>query len=244
MSGCLERHPRGSGKEVLRQEGVPTSLGKDIPFPSSEQILRDATKEYKNNLGNSELLTKFMCAFWQEAGQKIGKNYTVSKFPLKSEEIKERTKNGQMAIFVPAEVSRVDLGRMFPKMKSWAVQEKNLAVDTINNSGWLWIETSVDAPNRNTTQRQLEEKFKKEKKQGQSLRNYIVGSQISKLLTDKYFDQRVTWSRLLVSYRGCWVLGARFNSVGCLSVNSDWFPGFCNENVGGRSEEVVYFTRK
>ncbi|MCJ7805432.1 hypothetical protein MUP46_02200 [Patescibacteria group bacterium] len=201
--------------------------------------LKQVVEAYGRDRCNPELLTQFMYAFWAEAGQRIGKEYVVSEFPLKSQEIKERIKNGQMAIFVPAEVSRIDLGKMFPKMGGWVVQEENSVVDGVNNFGWLWIEDSVDSPNRNTTQRQLEKKFKKEKRQGQSLRSYIVGSQINKLLNDKYFDGGQIWSRLLGSCRGDGVLISGFGSRGDLSVHSFLYPEDRDEFVGGRSEEVV-----
>ncbi|MCX6706031.1 MAG: hypothetical protein NTV24_02910 [Candidatus Woesebacteria bacterium] len=215
--------------------------GKDVPFPTSEQTLslEEATSEYKNSLNSPESLTRFMRSFWLGAGQRIGEEYIVSKFPLKSQEIKERTKNGQMAIFCPAEVSRVDLGRMFPKMGSWAVEESNSAVDTINNSGWLWIESSIDAPNRNTTEKQLGDTLKKAKRQGQSLRTYIIGGQISKLLTGRYFDEGPTWSRLLGSCDEGPVLCANFYSLGDLRVSSALSPGGRDGDLGGRSEEVI-----
>lgn len=213
--------------------------GKDIPFPSLEQTLslEKATREYKNNPSKPESLTRFMRSFWVEAGQRIGKEYIVSEFPLKSQEIKERTKNGQMAIFVPAEVSRVGLGKMFPKMGSWAVAEGNSVVDVVNNSGWLWIESSIDAPNINTTEKQLKDIFKKTKRQGQSLRTYIIGGQISKLLTDKYFDQGLTWSRLPGSCGRGGILRSGFGSDGPLNIRSGLLPGYHVESLGGRSEE-------
>lgn len=201
--------------------------------------LEEVKREYRNSPTNPELLTQFYAAFWLDAGQRIGKGHVVSEFPLQSKEIKERTKNGQMAIFVPANVNKVDLGRMFPKMGSWVVAEGNSVVDTINNSGWLWIESSVDAPNRNTTEKQLEDIFKKAKRQGQSLRTYIIGGQIAKLLTDQYFDQGPNWSRLLGSCRGGRVLDSRFHSVGSLYVYSHLHPGYHHEFIGGRSEEAI-----
>lgn len=201
--------------------------------------LEEATREYKNSLSRPESLTRFMRSFWAEAGQRIGKEYVVSEFPLKSQEIQERTKNGQMAIFVPDEISLVDLGRMFPKMESWAVAEGNSVDDRISNSGWLWIESSIDAPNRNTTEEQLEDIFKKVKRQGQSLRTYIIGGQISKLLTDKYFDEGSNWSRLLGSCVGDRVLCPDFRSDGRLDVHSILRSWLSEWNLGGRSEKVI-----
>lgn len=213
---------------------------KDIPFPSGQILsLEQAARENKNKFTNSELLTQFMRAFWQEAGRRIGRSIVVDNFPLTAKEIKEKQGKGYMPIFVPVEVGRVDLGKMFPEMGSWAVQEGNSAVDTINNSGWLWIEASVDAPNLKTTQGQLEEKFKKERRQGQSLRTYIIGGQISKLLTDKYFDEGPTWSRLLGSRNDGGVFNANFDSGGCLGVHSRLDPEHHQGRLGGRSEEVI-----
>ena len=40
------------------------------------------------------------------------------------------------------------------------------------------------------------------------------------------------------------VLNANFNSGGNLNVNSNLNPENCNENLGGRSEEVLYFRQK
>ena len=118
-------------------------------------------------------------------------------------------------------------------------------VDTTNNSGWLWIESSVDAPNRNTTQKQLEEKFEKKGIQGQSPTTYIVGSQISKYLNCFYFDSLRTSSRLL----GCHYEAKFFNGLspivrtdpdGKLEVSS-WFtePTDHDVGIGGRSEEKI-----
>ena len=215
--------------------------GKDIPFPPSEQTLslEEATREYKNKPTDPECLTQFMQSFWQEAGQRIGKNIIVDNFPLTSKEIKEKQEKGYMAIFVPEGVTLVDLGGMFPQMKSTAVQEGNSIEDVVNNSGWLWVEASGDAPNRNTTQGQLEKKFKKEGKQGQSLKTYIIGGQISKLLTDKYFDQRQTSSRLLDSSWGGRVLRAYFESGGYLFVGFHLDSEDSCVLMGGRSEEVI-----
>ncbi|MBU0998421.1 hypothetical protein KJ570_02755 [Patescibacteria group bacterium] len=244
MLGYLDREGKrmenpkfSAGARILRK----LNGGKDIPFPTSEQTLslEEATSEYKNKPTNSELLTQFMRSFWQEAGQRIEKNIIVDKFPLTAKEILEKRGKGYMAIFVPEGVNRVDLGKMFSKMKSCAVQKENSVEEAINNSGWLWVEVSVDAPNRNTTQRELKEKFKKERKQGQSLITYIIGGQISKLLTGEYFDEGSTWSRLLGSCHRGGVFCAAFRPDDGLNVSSHWNPGYFNESMGGRSEKVI-----
>jgi len=204
------------------------------------ESLEEATREYKSGLTSPDNLTHFMCRFWTEAGQRIGKEYVVSDFSQTSQEIQERAKNGQMAIFVPDGVSLTDLGKMFPEMDSRVVAEGNSVENKISGSGWLWIESSIDSPNKNTSEEQLKDIFKKVDRQGQSLRTYIVGSQISKLLTGKYFDEGSNWSRLLNSSVGDnMVLCPRFLSNGRLKINSilrSWLKVW---DLGGRSEEVV-----
>jgi hypothetical protein len=230
MAGRTEREIKNSEKNVL-------SL-------NSEQVLnlKQVTEEYKIKPDNPELLTKFMRSFWQETGRRIEKNCIVSEFPLSSEEIKKRGENGQMAIFVPAEVTRIDLGKMFPKMTAWPVKKGNLNYDMVDSSGWLWVEASIDAPNRNATQEQLEKIFKREKKQGQSLRTYIIGGQISKLLTNEYFDEGPTRSRIPST-----INEYASELVACFRPNGDlhtgpwtsWYLKPYDEDMGGRSEEMI-----
>jgi hypothetical protein len=243
MLNYIERELRRSGKEGPARiaSELLAVLGKDIAFPSERTLnLEQVIKEYKENPNDPQLLTDFMFAFWTKLlHQDAEQIFTVDAFPLTSKEIKEKREKGYMPIFVPVEVDLVDLGRMFPKMGSRAAREGNSIVDVVKNSGWLWIEASIDAPKLDTTQGQLEKKLKKEGKQGQSLRTYIAGGQISKLLTDKYFDQGPTWSRLLGSCHGGKVLHAYFDSDGRLNVHSHWRPGDHRESMGGRSEEVI-----
>ena len=242
----LERWIDGQGKNG---NSVAVEMGKvllknfgDISSEQPESKLSDldkAVSEYKNDPSNPEKLTQFMSAFWQEAGQRIGKSYTVEAFPLTSKELKERKERGEMAISVPQGISRVDLGKMFPKMGSWSVEEGNSAKDIKDNFDCLWIESAVDAPNLNTTEAMLDEIAREKGKDGQSLRSYIIGAQISKVLVGKYFDEGATSSRLPGSRDGGRVLSASFDSGGSLSVGSYCFPGAHNGLLGGRFEEVV-----
>lgn len=246
MLNYIERELRQSGKEGPAQivSGLHAVLGKDIPFPTSERTLslEQATREYKDNPANPELLTRFMHAFWQDAGQRIGVSVTVDPFPLTAREIKEKQRKGYMAIFVPDGLDRETLGRMFPKVGGSAVREGHSTFNVAQNSGWLWIEASIDTPNKNTTQGQLEERFKKARKQGQTLKTYLVGSQVSKLLTDSYLDEGPTWSRLVSFLDGDTgrVLSFGFNPSGSLLVNAGIGPGDHNRGwLGGRSQEVI-----
>jgi len=211
-------------KEVFRK-------GERIDFPSS-------IEKYNNNPGNPRLLTQFMRSLWKNAGGRIGKEYPVENFPSTSKEIKVRGKNGQMAIYIPYGVTYKDLSKMFPKIQIQMYLE-DTPIDTTNNSGWLWIERSINAPNMGISQRGLEEILKREKKEGQPLRTYIVGSIVSLLLEGEYFDQRFnTWSRLQGScYKNSHINAFFYNDL--LNVSPVRFPGATFGNLGGRSEEVV-----
>ncbi|MDP3994460.1 MAG: hypothetical protein Q8P91_01345 [bacterium] len=198
-----------------------------------EREFRKSGKEYKDQPFNPELLTESIRAFWEEAGHRIGKNIVVDKFPLGAEKIKEeREQRDRMAIFVPDNVNWEDLGKIFPEIGNWGLALGNPPFDIINNSGWLWIEASVDAPNRYITP--------KEGSQGQSLKTYIIGSQISKLLTGKYFDQDGTSSKLL----GCFT--AKGSAIRCRFEKHGYLVTFYrlsskeeDGKVGSRFEEKV-----
>lgn len=216
------------------------TLINDINPPMSTDIERKLRLEkYKDNPTSPELLTQFMRSFWQDAGQRIGKSYVVDEFPLTAMEIRESQKAGYMAIYVPNGVSIKDLGRMFPDMSSWSVEGDDSVVDVVNNFGWLWIEASIDTPNRGTTQIILEQKFKREQKQGQSLRTYVVGRQICKLLTGRYFDEGGNSSRLLGSYFGDRALCGSSSPSGNRNIEAFLDPLYQSEYLGGRSEELI-----
>lgn len=103
--------------------------------------------------------------------KKLYRSTHVSNLLLTGKEIKRELESGYMYICMPAGVNREDLGKMFPEMKCWAVEEGDQIVDLISNSG----------------EKQLEEIFKGQERQGDSLSTYIIkGSTWSKLLNCRY----------------------------------------------------------
>jgi len=209
-------------------------------------------------------LTKIMSYFWEISGQRIGKKYKVDKFPSTVEDIREKNeKEGRIPIFVPHEINLIDLGRIFTFLGSRYARSKVVAalgskyiaegspvIDTVNNFGWLWVEGSNLAPNRGASPKELEDMFRMQGRQGQSLRTYIVGGLIRKFFMGDFFDtqpifeergSRKTSSMLLGSSIEGRFIHAEFSTF---SVDRAllMFPIgglYSNRDVGGRSEEVI-----
>jgi len=200
-------------------------------------------------------LAKAMRYFWEISVKRIGKTYKVDKFPSTAEDIKEKLKEGRIPIFVPHEINLIDLGRIFTFLdsKSKYLAEGSPVVDNVNNFGWLWIERSITTPNKGASPKELEEMFRMQGRQGQSLRTYIIGGLMHKFFELGYFDAGVpsiglgktTKSILLGSSVEGRVLHAGFSmfsayqvlhvSTGTLGYTSD----IHTPDVGGRSEEVI-----
>jgi len=212
------------------------SKGPEILVTGGEDI----PEEYKNNPNSPELLTQFMRVFWQEAGQRIGKSYVVDEFPLTAEDLGERQKEDRMAIFVPHDVSRHDLVEIFPKMGSGATQQ-GLSIDNEAGAGWLWIESSDYNLRKYLNSEEISKGFL-----GQSLRTYIIGSQIRKLLTRRYFDQAGSDVSQLTGHSP-WefrTLLAKFSYDGRLSVwdRSEWSCRGASSDLeisGYRTEQLI-----
>jgi hypothetical protein len=212
-------------------------------------------------------LTKAMSYFWEISGQRIGEKYRVDKFPSTVEDIREKkAKEGRIPIFVPHEINLIDLGRIFTFLGSKYAGSKGVAdfgskyiaegspvIDTVNNFGWLWVEGSNLATNRGKSPKELEDMFRMQGRQGQSLRTYIVGGLINKFFMGNFFDTqpifeergtRKTSSMLLgSSIEGCFI-NAKFSTfsidrallVSPIRLGLGFYP---NRDVGGRSEEVI-----
>jgi len=190
------------------------------------------TPEY-NKYPTEPTPLQFMYDFWQEAGLRIGKSYVVDDLLLTGKEIERKLENGYMYSFAPAGVSKEDLGKMFPEMRCWAVEEGNQVVDLVSNSGWFSTEVSINTPHLGITEKQLGKMLKEQERQGDSLRTYITRGQILKLLIGMYPDQGSTWSILPNScYQGK-ILKARFRSDGHLQVNT-LLNTYSLNNVGTR----------
>ena len=217
-----------------------SNQGDESIFCASEKLVR-LIETYQKSPGSRELLSRFTVAYWKEAGNRIGKNFQVDNFPLTSQDLIEKQNEGLMAIFVPQGITRDDLLRIYPKMGMYATCQR-LSIDNIRGLGcWLWIEASST-----NLRKTLDSRDASKGVFGQSLRTYIVGGQISKLLTGRYFDEKgLTVSELLGHQP--WerrILIAGFNSDGHLSTWSreEWScrGAICELKISGyRTEPVI-----
>ncbi len=251
-------------KKQLR--GDNTSIPKEFRFSSDFIAPREIWGIYEWIIRPDlpKKLTKAMSYFWEISGQRIRKKYKVDKFPSTVEDIREKKdKEGRIPIFVPHEINLIDLGRIFAFLGSRYAGSKGVAdygskyiaegspvVDTVNNFGWLWVEGSNLAPNRGASPKELEDMFRLQGRQGQSLRTYIVGGLITKFFMGNFFDtqpifeergSRKTSSILLGSSIEGSFIHAEFStfSIDRALIASPIGSLYSNRDVGGRSEEVI-----
>lgn len=231
----VERKP----KEVVVSDLAQISAPKELSVRGSDKIftLKQAKEEYLRN-PTPESATQFNDFFWAEACRAEGKGreIVIPNLP-KTVELKK----GEIQFFDPLEVSLVDLGNMFPKIKkSWVIKEGAKIVDNNDNSGYFSTEMVFDAPYRNTKKGQLVETLKQEGLQQMSLKHYIIFGQMMYVLEGKYPDQR-TWSRLGSDY-GCYgyaAIRARFNPGGSLDAVPRLIAGHNFKTLGGRGEREI-----
>jgi hypothetical protein len=191
-------------------------------------------------------MTGAMRSFWEMCGRTLGRKYRVEKFPLKWEDIVDKFHENRVAIFIPPEVTLPDLAKLFPNLKSKYLSDPGLVVNKVNNSGWLWIDQSPIAPNREASVDELEALFLQQGRQGQSLRTYVIGAVMSKFFNGKHFDENIymgmnqqdTSSMLLGSCsEGGYILAdinTYYNSlVICPAIKGR------DKDVGGRSEQAI-----
>ena len=130
------------------------------------------------------------------------------------------------------------LGKVYPKMNSYSVKEDSPIKDKEAKSGWVDVEMDIDSPNTDTKEDDLEKLFKYQGRKGMRLSTYIWTGQASKVLTGEYFDQGSTYSRLLSSSSGGYVVDAYFSPDGRLGVRWYLSPAVHHPLLGGRSEGV------
>ena len=210
----------------------------------TKDLLAGAILEYKRGPLTPELVTSTWQTAWKVWGDSVEHTFDVPYCDRTSEELAALKSEGRGVVLTPDEIYTPEglilLGRIFPRMRSWSTEAGTTVTNEVSNGGSIDIEMSVDAPYRTAqgyTEQELIDKIASDARQGQRLATYIVGSQFSKLLTGKYFDQGDTWSRLPGSRGGDGVLGAYFYSDGYLSVRF-WRREFQFPDLGGRSEGV------
>lgn len=196
--------------------------------------------EYKTYPHTPELIDKTWQALWKIWGERVEHVFSVPDCDRTEEELKELEEEGRGIILVPNEIYTKEglilLGRIFQRMRSWAVEVGTTIENDYNEGGCIDIETGVDSPNMDIPQEGLEGLFTPSGRKGQRLATYIVASQFSKLLTGFYFDGK-TSSQLLGSRSGGNVVCSEFDSTsGWLGVGSIINPQYRHPDLGGRSE--------
>lgn len=216
-----------------------------VPVPVAEKpslgVFEQAVKEFKENPHTPEILTSYWQTLWNAWGERANLSLVVSPCDRDTEEIKQLEKEGRKLVYVPDQLASQEnrhlLGQIFPEMQSNSVRKDNSVTNESNQGGWFDIEASLDSPNLDTKEKDLENRFKKQEKSGQRLNTYIVGSQDAKLQTGHYFDEK-TVSRLVGSRSGGHVVDALFGVHGRLDVRWDLDPRDHGSDWGGRSEGV------
>lgn len=206
---------------------------------SNERLLSPAIREYNSNPHTPELVRKTWQTIWQVWGRRVGLDITASALALTQEEIEKHEQEVDPVFWVPTKVTLPILGKIFPNMRSYSMQEGSPVTVENGHINWRSGEASIKAPNSNTTERELEDLFTKQGREGMDLREYIILSQWSKLTTGRHLDEGATWSRLPGSRDGGQVVDAGFDQDGYLYVRWYLRAGDPYPDLGGRSSAEV-----
>lgn len=226
--------------EEPRLPQVELKAKAEVLSASEDLRLQSVVQEYNTKPHTPELVTNFWQIFLGSSikGQGLDIPVPVVSCDRTSEELETLKKEEKM--WVPETgLTYSQLGQIFPRMRNYAVQDDSPIKDEFEqDTKGVDVEASIDSPNRNTKKKDLEKLFKSQGRNGMRLSTYILVSQGSKILTGHYLDEGSTWSRLLGSGYGGYVVNARFSGNGCLYV--DWYlhPGGRHSGLGSRSEGV------
>lgn len=222
-------------------------------FLKGSDHLIQSIVELKTNFFSPEAITKFWKAKLQADGKRIGLDISVLDCNWTKREMRKPMIgiNGaevpSMMVYIPQELygqeGLIKLGQMYPKMNIWPVQKETVAwvmrdsPDSSKKGRWIKVEATIDAPNINTTEKDLKNHAKAKKYSRQRLITYIFASQASKDLTGHYLDEESTWSRLGTHFQSE-VAYVRFHSDGDLTIPWPLDPQAHGAGIGGRFEEV------
>lgn len=214
--------------------------GPKTPAVSEDLQLQSVVREYNAKPHTSELVTNFWQTFLETLIKTLGLNILVPIIVCDRtpEELEVLKKDGRM--WIPeTKLTYAQLDKIFPKMGSHVLQQDRLIRDKFQqNAKGVDVEASIDSLNRKTEEKDLEELFKSQGRKGMRLSTFILTSQASKLLTNQYLDEGTTWSRLLGTRYGGFVVNANFKSDGLLRVGWDLRPQAREPGLGGRSEGI------
>lgn len=233
-------------EEGLQTKGVRAREFQDLqgePRYTEEQrqgFLEAAVEQYEARL-TPESVDNFWQTFWLVHGDRIGRSFDVPRCDRSAEELVELRKQQREVILLPDVLATGKglalFGNMFPEMNGWTGKTGPGIVNKDNRGGCIDIEMDSLTPNKKTTEDELRDMFIKQGRNGQTLNQYIVGSQFSYILTNSYFDETYDgrdWSRLLGSSNNRFVVDATFSRKGKLSICSNTRQEAASY-LGGRS---------
>lgn len=140
----------------------------------------------------------------------------------------------RIPFFRHPKVTLAMLNERFPAMRvPWLLQPDSGVVDDYGLDEWMFLESALEAPFRNTNQKQLEELAEANGWKGQTLTTYLLFGQYCKELHDRYPDLK-NWTRLLGSSCKSWVLYAFFDSDGRPDIGFRFAPSVVLPFLGGR----------
>ena len=240
------------GKEGLpidpRERRAILNLGK--------WMVREEIGELKKAI-TPETVTKYWQARLGFDGKRAGLKIAVPEFLLTQEELTKPMKSirgreiaGRM-IYFPEELKGkaglIRLGKMYP----WLIGERSEGSYTLEEDtpvtnvhddtfGYIRVEATSIAPNRNTTEEELRIFAKGEGYNLQREGVYVLNSLMTYDLTGKFLDEGGrTWSRLGGSRGGGGTIAACSYSDGHLRVLLSIDPNETKDWLGGRFEEPL-----
>ncbi|HSX40937.1 MAG TPA: hypothetical protein VLF68_04990 [Candidatus Saccharimonadales bacterium] len=200
------------GLEILPkgffQEGVLGDIFPQSAFDVSHERQRP-TLTMPTNPEMATVVWGSVLEGWAKASSldREGIIFTVADCDWTEEETKEPMSdvNGEplsgMLVYVPEQFKGKEglllASRMFPETRaSWSVDGKMLVDDDTDRTGWIQVEQSLEAPNRNTTEEDLRNHAESYGFDGQREITYMLASRMSMELTGHFLDEN-TSSRLL-----------------------------------------------
>lgn len=206
-------------------------------------------KEYEGAMERREFYTpRFQTQLWRDMFTDDS-SIVVPECDLAEEEMKKPMVDVKGNPIIPMMVYMSEvfkgkeglilLGKRYPNLQNSSVQEGTIITDEYDNTGWIKVEATLDAPNLNTTEKDLLDHAKKNGFGGQREGTYILAGQALYVLTGECPDTQ-TISRLPGSRHEGRMINAYRHSDGRLYVYWFWRlrPQHHAPSVGGRFEKV------
>lgn len=197
----------------VKDPGMPVATEEALVAPEMipQDILSSAISEYINGPLTPELVDDTWKTIWETWGTSIRHTFQVPRCDRTSEELEKLFEEGSQVLLVPDELytkEGLELVKSIFRIVNWPSSSIS---NQENKGGCIDIEMTLDSPYRNTKENKAMGILKKEKRAGQRLATYLVGSHFIYLQRSHYFDEN-TFSclpgsrdnnnnKILVNYR-------------------------------------------